>query len=83
MKVGKPRGPTPSLIGGANGRPERVPVGRKSACSRCGTALLKGQTCIAIPHLRSPFSASKRVCEECFRKIVEKTREDLDAVSAI
>ena len=83
MKRVKPRGPVPSLIGSTNGRPKRVSVGRKSECSRCHASLLKGQTCIAIPKLGAAFSVSKRVCDECFQAIVWKTREDLEAISAI
>ncbi len=66
-----------------NGRPKRVPVGKKSECSRCHTSLLKGQTCIAIPKLGKAFSASKRVCDECFQAILQKTGEDLEAISLI
>jgi hypothetical protein len=79
----KPRGPVPSLIGGTNGRPKRVPVLRKSECSRCRGPFVAGQTCIEIPKLGAGYSTSKRVCEECFQGILQKTCEDLEAIKAI
>jgi hypothetical protein len=79
----KPRGPVPSLIGSANGRPKRVPVLKKSECSRCHSIFLAGQTCIEIPKVGSAYSTSKRVCDECFQVILKKTCEDLEAVKAI
>lgn len=83
MKKVKPRGPVPSLIGSTNGRPKRVPVLKKSECSRCHVPFVAGQTCIAIPKLGAAFSKSKRVCDECFQGILQKTCEDLEAIKAI
>src|SRR6185312_3184050 len=82
-KRAKPRGPTPSLIGSTNGRPKRVPVLKKSECSRCHTSFVAGQTCIAIPKLGSAYSASKRVCDACFHEILQKTLADLEAVRTL
>jgi hypothetical protein len=83
MKKPKPRGPVPSLIGGANGRPKRVEVLKKSECSRCHGPFVAGQTCIAIPTLGKGYSTARRVCDECFRGILQKTYEDLEEVKVI
>jgi hypothetical protein len=60
-----------------------VPVLKKSACSRCHGPFAAGQTCIEIPKLGSAYSTSKRVCDECFLIILQKTCEDLEAIKAI
>ncbi|MBV2137075.1 MAG: hypothetical protein KUF79_09730 [Candidatus Thiodiazotropha sp. (ex Ctena orbiculata)] len=83
MKKIKPRGPVPSLIGGTNGKPKRVLVKKKSECSRCHAPFVAGQTCIEIPKLGTGYSTSKRVCDECFQSILNKTTEDLEAIKAI
>ena len=83
MNRRKPRGPVPSLIGGANGRPKRVPVQRRSKCSRCHTTFASGKTCIAIPQLGGAYSTAKRVCVECFQQILEKTAEDFEKIKAL
>lgn len=75
-----PRGPVPSLIGGANGRPEREKVGRLSKCYRCEETILAGLLCVAIPKLGSGFATKRRVCDECFQAILTKTTEDLEAL---
>lgn len=80
MKKANPKGPTPSLISGTNGRPKRVEVGAKSECSRCQVVFIKGQTCIAIPQAGGAYSSARRVCDECFQKIVQKTYEDLATI---
>ena len=79
----KPKGPVPSLIGGSNGRPKRVPVLRKSTCYRCGDNLLVGKPCVAIPKLGAAYSSVKRVCDDCFQAILSKTTSDLEAVKLI
>lgn len=38
---------------------------------------------MAIPKLRTGYSASRRVCDDCFREILQKTYEDLEAVKAL
>lgn len=83
MSAAKPKGPTPSLIGGSNGRPKRANVLRLSECCRCHHQMTKGQTCIEIPKLGSAFTASKRYCNECYGKILEKTKEDIVALSTL
>ena len=80
MNRRKPKGPVPSLIGGANGRPKRVAVQRQSECSRCHVAFTAGDTCIAIPKLGGAYSNAKRVCDECFQRILEKTAEDFEEI---
>ena len=72
-----------SLIGGANGKPNRVPVQRQSKCSRCHVLFAAGDTCIAIPKLGGAYSITKRVCDECFERILEKTAEDFEEIRAL
>jgi len=81
MKKSKPRGKTPSLIGGKNGRPKRILVERKSECARCGEEISAGIQCIAIPQNNSSFSSLKRFCDKCFKNILIKTSEDLEEVN--
>ena len=83
MKRTKPRGPVPSLIGGENGRPKRVAVGKKSECSRCQADFIKGDTCVAIPKVGNSFSSVRRVCDDCYQAILKKTYEDLKALEEI
>ena len=83
MKRIKPRGPVPSLIGGTNGRPKRVDVLKKCACNRCKISLVAGTTCIAIPKLGTGYSSAKRVCDECYLEILQKTTQDLEVIRAI
>ncbi len=83
MSSQKPKGKTPSLISGQNGRPKRVTVGKASKCHRCNSALSKGQTCIAIPQTGESFAKEKRVCDECFKLIIEQTLRDLNEIQQI
>ena len=83
MNKRKPRGPVPSLIGGANGKPKRVPVKKQSKCSRCYALFTVGETCVEIPKLQGAYRNVRRVCDECFQKILEKTAEDFAKVSAL
>jgi hypothetical protein len=76
----KPKGKVPSLIGGKNGRPKRVAVGKESKCYRCKAIFQKGQTCVAIPQTGYSFSTAKRVCDECFQSILEQTDKDLEEI---
>lgn len=73
-----PKGRTPSLIGGANGRPVRVKVARQSNCYRCNDELMAGVTTIAIPQLGKGFANKRRVCESCFQAILKQTADDLE-----
>jgi hypothetical protein len=72
-----PKGKTPSLISGTNGRPKRVAVSKKSNCYRCNDILLAGTDCIEIPKLGGAFSSGRRVCNDCYSGILVKTEEDL------
>lgn len=83
MSVGKPRGPTPSLIGSSNGRPKRTAVGKLSECCRCHRAMAKGDTCIEIPRLGGAYVTPKRYCDECYSLILIKTNEDIAEISKI
>ena len=76
----KPRGPVPSLIGGSNGRPQKVQVKGTSKCARCKVKLLAGIFCIEIPQLAKAFKSPKRICLSCFRDILDKTEEDLESL---
>jgi hypothetical protein len=78
-----PRGPVPSLIGGANGKPQRVTVQRRCNCKRCDKELHSGEECIEIPQLGQSFNSKKRICNECFAKILEKTEKDLEILKSI
>lgn len=78
-----PRGPTPSLIGGANGRPKRAKVLRLSECFRCHHPLVKDTTCIEIPKLGGAYSTDRRVCDDCYQAIIAKTESDLAVVKAL
>jgi hypothetical protein len=78
-----PRGPTPSLIGGTNGRPRLRDVKKKSYCYRCNDEIASGQTCIEIPKLGTGYSRARPVCDECFCLILNKTSEDLDTIKAL
>ena len=73
----------PSLIGGTNGRPKRVAVKKQSKCSRCHVPFAAGDTCISIPKVGGAYSNAKRVCGECFQRILEKTAQDFDKVKEL
>lgn len=77
MSKVKPRGPTPSLIGGANGRPKKVAVERRSKCFRCHDTLLAGTECVAIPKLGGGYSSPRRICDDCYKLVLAKTAQDL------
>lgn len=83
MTKSTPRGPTPSLIGGTNGRPKRVPVTRRSQCYRCTDDLVAGTQCIEIPKLGMAYSTSRRCCDACFELILTKTEADLAELKAL
>ncbi len=79
MSKKKPKGKTPSLIGGSNGRPRLADVKRLSHCYRCDDDLLSGTTCVEIPELGGGHSSARRVCDECYGLILDQTRADLEA----
>lgn len=80
MKSGKPKGQTPSLIGGTLGRPRKRIVQRTSSCNRCKGDILKDSECFEISQLGGSFSNYKPYCDACFRSILEKTKDDLAAL---
>lgn len=83
MTKSNPRGPTPSLIGGTNGRPKRVPVKRLCQCYRCHDDLVAGTSCIEIPKLGSAYSTERRVCDTCFQQILRKTDDDIAEIKKL
>ncbi len=78
MKKNKPRGRTPSLIGGSLGSPRKCIVQKSCACKRCKASIQKGAECYEISQLGGSFSNYKRYCDDCFHSILEKTKTDLD-----
>ena len=54
MKESKPKGKTPSLIGGTLGAPKKVHVAKESECKRCHCSISKGTFCFEIPQLVDP-----------------------------
>ncbi len=80
MKSSKPKGKTPSLIGGTLGAPRKRLVKKLSRCNRCDDSILKGVECYEIPQLGGSFSNPRPYCDDCFRSILEKTKADLDAL---
>ena len=83
MNAGKPRGPTPSLIGSSNGRPKRAAVLKVSECCRCHRGMVKGDKCIEIPKLGGAYVTPKRYCDECYGLILKKTTDDIAEISKI
>ena len=82
MKSKKPKGPTPSLISGSNGKPKVVDVEKKSHCARCGCEINAGDECFGIPKAGG-FSSVKRHCRPCFQTILDQTQKDLDALKKL
>lgn len=83
MKSNKPKGKTPSLIGGTLGAPRQCTVLKASACNRCKGPLVKGAKCHEIPQLGSAFTNYKKYCDKCFIDILTKTKADLDVLFAV
>jgi hypothetical protein len=79
----KRKGPTISLISGTNGRPTREEAGRKSACHHCEKPFAKGDRFIAIPQREGAFNKQLRLCDACFKPIIEKTAADVEALRAL
>jgi len=80
MKSNKPKGKTPSLIGGSLGSPKKCVVQKACACKRCKATIQKDLECYEISQLGGSFSNYKRYCNDCFRSILDKTKSDLDAL---
>ena len=82
MNKKTPKGKTPSLIGGNNGRPRKALIQRDCKCYRCDSSLQSKTYCIEIPKLGS-FVNKKKVCDYCFRKILEQTKTDLQELEQL
>lgn len=78
MKKNKPKGKTPSLIGGTLGNPKKCVVQRACPCNRCKVTIRKDVECYEISQLGGSFSNYKRYCDDCFRSILDQTKSDLD-----
>lgn len=78
-----PKGKTPSLIGSSLGRPRAVVAGKSCSCGRCNVGIPMGQKCYDVPQPSKPFSSTRRFCVDCFRKVLEKTWEDLTEIEAL
>jgi hypothetical protein len=78
MKVNKPKGEAPSLIGSTLGSVRKCVVQRICSCNRCRGNIEKDIVCYEIAQLGGAFNNYKRYCDDCFRAIIEKTRADLN-----
>jgi hypothetical protein len=83
MKSGKPKGKEPCLIGSTLGTPRVAVVDKKSTCKRCKCDLEKGTTCYEIPGLGGSFANYRRFCATCFKRILAKTQEKLNELTAL
>jgi hypothetical protein len=82
-RIRKRRGPTISLISGTNGRPSRELAGKAFSCHHCETAFAKGDAYVAVPQRKGGRTRPLRVCDECFKPILEKTFADVEALRSI
>lgn len=76
-----PKGKTPSLISGKNGRPKIVEVKKASTrtdCARCDSQFYAGTVCAEIPQMGKAYSHSIRVCKDCFTAILQQSKKDLE-----
>ena len=83
MTKNKPKGRTPSLISGSNGKPHKVDVKGRSLCARCKDSIEIGQKCFGIPKTNSRFRKVSRYCKECFDNILDKTQDDIDLLKKL
>lgn len=72
-----PKGKTPSLIGGSNGKPCAAIAQRKCQCARCSDDIMANARCYDIPKTGGGFSRKKRYCEDCYKNIIQQTEIDL------
>jgi len=75
----KRKGPIVSLISGANGRPTREYAGKAFSCHHCKTPFAKGEPYVAIPQRKGAHAHQLRVCDTCFKPILEKAAADIEA----
>lgn len=78
----KKRGKTPSLITGSSGKPVKVTAKRQRACGRCSSNIMAGKTCFEVPKVGGGFSSKKTFCLNCFKEVLEKTKEDIAQLEA-
>lgn len=79
----KRKGLTVSLISGANGRPTRERAGKSFRCHHCEQPFAKGDPYIAIPQRKGAHVSPLRVCDRCFKPILEKTAADVDGLRSL
>jgi hypothetical protein len=79
----KRKGPTISLISGTNGRPTREHAGKAFSCHHCDGAFAKGDPYVAIPQRTGAHTHLLRVCDSCFKPILEKTSADVEALRGL
>lgn len=77
------KGPPPSLISGTNGRPTREYAGKAFACHHCKMPFAKGDPYVSIPQRKGAHARLLRVCDTCFKPILEKTTADLEALKSL
>ena len=77
------RGPTPSLLSGSNGRPNTVFARKARPCSRCSRTIYKEEKCFEVPKIAGGFSNNKTYCRACFKEVLIKSREDLEAAESL
>lgn len=79
----KRKGSPVSLISGTNGRPTREHAGRAFACHHCDTPFAKGDPYVAIPQRKGAHIRPLRVCDACFKPILDKTAADLEVLRTL
>jgi len=79
----KRKGPTLSLISGTNGRPTRELAGKSFQCHHCERPFSKGDPYIAVPQRKGGHVNQLRVCDSCFKPILEKTAADVEGLKSL
>lgn len=81
-----PKGKTPSLISGKNGKPKLITVAKASSvtdCARCDHLFQTGDECFEIPQMGKAYAYAIRVCKDCFKSILSQTQSDLNELIKI
>jgi hypothetical protein len=76
----KPRGKTPSLLGGGAGASKMVTAKKKRTCKRCKESIPGNTDCVEVGVPGT--MGSKTYCLKCFRQILRQTKEDLARLEA-
>lgn len=79
----KPKGKTPSLLAQSTGKPIIDKCTRKTKCIRCKQDLLAGDCVIKIPKVESSYANKKSHCLECFKLILEQTKNDISDLEGL